>query len=241
MAGARAGITAVATKGRTRSKKAGSVAVADPAQPARPVRTQDPEGVRRNIIEIASEEFALNGLAGARIDEIAARTRTSKRMIYYYFRDKEGLYLAALENAYRLVREGEAKLDVEDLPPVEALKALVEFTFDHHHRHEDFIRMVMIENIHHGEYLEQSKAIRQLNVSAIDTMESVYRRGVADGVFRAGLDPLELHWQVSALCFFNVSNRATFSKIFGRDFGAPKALASLRGNAVEMVLRYVSA
>jgi AcrR family transcriptional regulator len=205
----------------------------------KPSRTQDPEGVKRNIVEIASEEFALNGLAGARIDEIAERTLTSKRMIYYYFGDKEGLYLAALENAYRLVREGEAKLDVEGLSATDALKKLVEFTFDHHHRHEDFIRMVMIENIHHGEYLERSKAIRQLNVSAIDTMESVYRRGVAEGAFRKGLDPLELHWQVSALCFFNVSNRATFSKIFGRDMASNKALASLRRNAVDMMLRYV--
>jgi AcrR family transcriptional regulator len=210
------------------------------ADKRKPVRTQDPEGVRRNIIEIASEEFALNGLSGARIDEIAARTRTSKRMIYYYFGDKEGLYLAALENAYRTVREGEAKLDVGDLPPVEALRALVEFTFDHHHQHEDFIRMVMIENIHHGEYLDQSTVIRELNISAIDTMASVYERGVAEGLFRSGLDPIELHWQVSALCFFNVSNRATFSKIFGRDFGTSKALASLRNNAVEMVLRYVA-
>ena len=90
--------------------------------------------------------------------------------------------------------------------------------------------MVMIENIHHGEYLEQSKVIRELNVTAIDTIESVYTRGVAEGVFRKGLDPIELHWQISALCFFNVSNRATFSKIFGRDLGAPKALASLRDN-----------
>jgi AcrR family transcriptional regulator len=205
----------------------------------KPARTQDPEGVRQNIVEVATEEFALNGLAGARIDEIAARSRFSKRMIYYYFGSKEGLYLAVLENAYRLVREGEAKLDVEGLPPVEALKKLVEFTFDHHHEHEDFIRMVMSENIHHGEYLEQSTVIRQLNVSAIDTIASVYRRGVAEGLFRGGLDPIELHWQVSALCFFNVSNRATFSKIFGRDFGAPRALASLRGNAVDMVMRYV--
>jgi AcrR family transcriptional regulator len=205
----------------------------------RPVRTQDPEGVKQNIVEVATEEFALNGLAGARIDEIAARTRFSKRMIYYYFGGKEGLYLAVLENAYRLVREGEAKLDVEGLAPVDALKKLVEFTFDHHHQHEDFIRMVMSENIHHGEYLERSKVIRQLNVSAIDTIASVYKRGVSDGTFRKGLDPIELHWQVSALCFFNVSNRATFSKIFGRDFGAPRALASLRRNAVDMVLRYV--
>jgi len=204
-----------------------------------PVRTQDPEGARRNILEVATEEFALNGLSGARIDEIAARTRFSKRMIYYYFGDKEGLYLSALENAYRLVREGEAKLDIEGLAPMEALKKLVEFTFDHHHLHENFIRMVMIENIHHGEYLERSNAIRQLNVSAIGTIEAVYARGVAEGVFRENLDAIELHWQVSALCFFNVSNRATFSKIFGRDFGTSDTRASLRRNVVEMVLRYV--
>jgi len=205
-----------------------------------PTRTQDPEGTRRNILEIASEEFALNGLAGARVDEIAARTRSSKRMIYYYFGDKEGLYLSALENAYRLVREGEAKLDIEGLSSVEALTRLVEFTFDHHHKHEEFIRMVMIENIHHGQYLEKSKAIRELNVTAIDHIARIYSRGVEEGVFRPGLDPVELHWQVSALCFFNVSNRATFSKIFGRDFGSAKQLARLRGNAVEMVVRFVA-
>lgn len=202
-------------------------------------RTQDPEGAKRNIIEVASEEFALNGLSGARIDDIADRTRFSKRMIYYYFGDKEGLYLTVLENAYRTVRDGEAKLDIDGLEPMDALRRLVEFTFDHHHRHEDFIRMVMIENIHHGEFLERSKVIRQLNISAIGTIEAVYKRGVADGVFRKGLDPIELHWQISALCFFNVSNRATFSKIFGRDFGSAKALTSLRRNVVDMVLRYV--
>lgn len=203
------------------------------------VRTQDPEGTRHNIIEVASEEFALNGLSGARIDEIAARTRSSKRMIYYYFGDKEGLYLAVLENAYRKVREGEAKLDIDGLSPLDALRRLVEFTFDHHHKHEDFIRMVMIENIHHAEYLEKSKVIRQLNVTAIGTIEALYERGVKDGLFRAGLDPVELHWQISALCFFNVSNRATFSKLFGRDLSAAKAQASLKRNSVDMVLRHI--
>ncbi len=202
-------------------------------------RTQDPEGTRRNIIEVASEEFALNGLSGARIDEIAARTRASKRMIYYYFGDKEGLYLAVLESAYRKVREGEAKLDIDGLSPLDALRRLVEFTFEHHHKHEDFIRMVMIENIHHAEYLEKSQVIRQLNVTAIGTMEALYERGLKEGVFRSGLDPVELHWLISALCFFNVSNRATFSKLFGRDLSAAKAQASLKRNSVEMVLRHI--
>ncbi len=202
-------------------------------------RTQDPEGTRLDIIEVASAEFARNGLSGARIDEIAARTRASKRMIYYYFGDKEGLYLAVLENAYRKVREGEAKLDVDGLSPLDALRRLVEFTFDHHHKHEDFIRMVMIENIHHAQYLEKSQVIRQLNVTAIATIRAIYERGVEEGLFRSGLDPVELHWLVSALCFFNVSNRATFSRLFGRDLTAAKSQASLKRNAVDMVLRHI--
>jgi AcrR family transcriptional regulator len=206
-----------------------------------PKRSQDPEGTRRDILETASREFALNGLSGARIDEIAARTKSSKRMIYYYFGDKEGLYLRALENAYQQVRQGESALDTEGLSPSDALRRLVEFTFDHHHEHEEFIRMVMIENIHHGEYIDKSDVIRDLNVTAIDHIAEIYRRGVAEGVFRSGLDPVELHWQVSALCFFNVSNRATFSKIFERDIGTPAMLDRLKDNSVEMILRFVAA
>ncbi|MBU1337119.1 MAG: TetR family transcriptional regulator [Alphaproteobacteria bacterium] len=205
-----------------------------------PGRQQDPEGTRQNIIEVASQEFALNGLSGARIDEIAAKTRSSKRMIYYYFGDKEGLYLSALENAYRQVREGEAKLDIAGLSPLDGLKRLVEFTFEHHHQHEDFIRMVMIENIHHGQYLQRSSVVRDLNVTAIARIGELYERGLSEGLFRPDLDPLEIHWQISALCFFNVSNRATFSQLFSRDFGAPDMLVRLKQNTVEMVLRYVA-
>ncbi|WP_323014277.1 TetR/AcrR family transcriptional regulator [Devosia sp.] len=210
-----------------------------PASRKPSTRRQDPEGTRQNIIEVASQEFALNGLSGARIDEIAAKTRASKRMIYYYFGDKEGLYLSALENAYRQVREGEAGLDIEGLSPLEGLRRLVEFTFDHHHQHEDFIRMVMIENIHHGQYLERSSLVRDLNVTAIAHIRDLYERGLGEGLFRSGLDPLEIHWQISALCFFNVSNRATFSSLFARDFGTPEMLMRLRHNTVEMVLRYI--
>ena len=204
-------------------------------------RTQDPQGTQRNIIEVATAEFAEYGLTGARIDEIAAKTKSSKRMIYYYFGDKEGLYLRVLEEAYRKVREVEATLHLDDLEPVEALRTLVEFTFDHHTANEPFIRLVMIENIHHGEYLSRSKAIQGLNVTAIDTIARLYGRGVKSGVFRPGLDPVDLHWQISALCFFNVSNRATFSKIFSRDLKSKKALARLRTQAVETVERYARA
>ena len=204
-------------------------------------RTQDPEGTQKNIIEVATQEFAEYGLAGARIDEIAAKTKSSKRMIYYYFGDKEGLYLRVLEAAYSKVRAVEATLHLDDLAPIEALRRLVEFTFDHHNANEPFIRLVMIENIHHGEYLARSKAIQGLNVTAIDTISRLYERGVTAGVFRAGIDPIDLHWQMSALCFFNVSNRATFSKIFSRDLKSEKALAHLRRQTVEMVERFARA
>jgi AcrR family transcriptional regulator len=207
------------------------------AKPA--ARSQDPEGTRANIIEIASEEFARYGLAGARIDEIADRTRSSKRMIYYYFGDKEGLYVSCLENAYRVVRDGERRLDVEGLKPLEALRKLVEFTFEHHRRHENFIRMVMTENLNRGEYLDRSPSIRELNSGAVSTIEAIYRRGVAEGLFRDSIEPIDLHWQISALCFFNVSNRATFSRVIGRDVGTAKMQAALRRNTVDMVLRFV--
>ena len=160
-------------------------------------------------------EFAANGLSGARIDEIAAKTNTSKRMIYYYFGDKDGLYGRVLEEAYRQVRAGEQELELDHLPPVEALRRLAEFTFDHHSRHPDFIRIVMIENIHHGAYLEQSDLIRLLNAGAIQKLEAICRRGREAGCFRDDVTPLELHWHISAMSFFNVSNRATFSHIFG--------------------------
>ncbi len=161
-------------------------------------------------------------------------------MIYYYFGDKEGLYVSALENAYRVVREGEAELDIESLPPLEGLRRLVGFTFDHHSEHEDFIRMVMIENIHSGRYMERSPALRAVNEAAIARIGSIYAKGVAEGVFRDGLDPLEIHWQISALCFFNVSNRATFSHLFGRDMSSAENQVKLRQNAIDMVFRYLA-
>jgi AcrR family transcriptional regulator len=197
---------------------------------------QDPAGVRKNILAVAMEEFAANGLSGARIDEIAAKTNTSKRMTYYYFGDKDGLYGRVLEEAYREVRAGEQELELDHLPPVEALKRLAEFTFDHHSQHPDFIRIVMIENIHHGAYMEQSELIRLLNAGAIQKLEAICRRGRDAGLFRDDVSPLELHWHISALSFFNVSNRATFSHIFGKELFTEKGQRSLRAHLVEMVV-----
>jgi AcrR family transcriptional regulator len=209
------------------------------AQSTAPTRVNDPEGTMRDIIGVATQEFSQKGLAGARIDEIAELTRTSKRMIYYYFGSKENLYVAVLEEAYRRIRSIESGLHLEDLPPEEALKKLVSFTFDYQLANPDFIRLVMTENINNGQFLAQSKMIQQLNVPAITGLYDVYERGVAAGVFRPNIDPVDLHLLISSLCFFNVSNRHTFSIIFKRDISSPKELEKRRASIVEMVARYV--
>ena len=221
----------------------GMDAVRDSAEAGANRRTrwkQDPEGVRRDILVVAMNEFAENGLSGARIDEIAAKTRTSKRMIYYYFGDKDGLYRDVLEEAYRQVRAGEENLQLADLEPVAALRTLIEFTFDHHRDHPSFIRLVMIENIHHGDYLKHSEVIRKLNETAISRIEGIYRKGVASGDFRPDLTPLAIHWQISALSFFNVSNRVSFSLLFGQDLYTEAGQAGLKAQVAETVLRFVA-
>ncbi len=202
-------------------------------------RTNDPARTMAGILEVATAEFANKGLSGGRIDEIAAATSTSKRMIYYYFGSKEGLYLAVLEEAYRRMRSIEAELHLGDLPPEQALRQLVEFTFDHHFGNQDYIRLVMSENMQRGEYLAQSKIIQELNVTAIQAIRQLYDRGVAEDVFRAGLDPIDIHASISALTFFNVSNQHTFGLIFKHDPAAAAARAVRRSNIVEMIVRFV--
>ncbi len=202
-------------------------------------RTNDPERTMADIIEVATHEFSEKGLAGARIDVIAEAMRTSKRMIYYYFGSKEGLYIRVLEEAYRRIRAIEAGLHLEDLGPEDALRKLVGFTVDYQLANPDFIRLVMTENIHRGEFLAQSKAIHKLNVPAIDAVRAVYQRGLKAGVFRAGVDPVDLHMSISALSFFNTANRHTFALIFKRDFDSPAAIVARRDSIVDMVLRFV--
>jgi AcrR family transcriptional regulator len=197
---------------------------------------QNPQAVQENILRVARAVFAEHGLSGARVSEIAERTETSKRMIYYYFGDKEGLYLRTLEEAYREVRAKERALDLGGVAPVEALRRLVAFTFDHHRENPDFIRLVMIENIHQGRYLERSDAIREVNRDAIATLTDIVERGRAAGVFRADVDPLTLHWQISALSFFNVSNRHTFGRSFGTDLQSAEGQAQLRQTVADALV-----
>jgi AcrR family transcriptional regulator len=203
------------------------------------VRTKDPARTKADILEVATDEFATHGLSGARVDAIAERMRTSKRMIYYYFGDKEGVFAAVLEHAYSSVRAIEALLALEALEPEEALRNLVEQTFENDDANEAFVRLVAIENVHRGEHLTDADQIRNINHRIIDVIENILRRGRARGVFRDDLDAIDVHMAISALCFFRVSNKYTFGKIFDVDLSSPERRDKHKKMAVEAISRLV--
>lgn len=198
-------------------------------------------GAKEEILAAAMEEFAERGLSGSRVDEIADRTRTSKRMIYYHFESKEGLYSAVLERAYAQIRSLESEVDVEKLGPVNAMRRIVELTFDYDESHPQFISLVSIENIHKAATLVGLPAIRKQNASVIAVLRRILERGQAAGVFRRDVEALDVHLMMSALCFFRVSNRHTFGAIFGCNLSAPEIRKRHRKMFAELVLSFLQA
>jgi AcrR family transcriptional regulator len=205
-----------------------------------PARRRDAERTRSEILKVAQREFADHGFSGARVDEIAARTRTTKRMIYYYFGGKEQLYVAVLENAYAEIRRAEQNVNVDHLDPVAAIRCLAEITFDHHESHPDFIKLVSIENIHRGEHISRNPEIVDLNSPAIELIAGILQRGIADGVFRRSPDAIDVHVMISAFCFFRVANRHTFGAIFDRDLTDPVLRPRYRAMVGDMIVDYLT-
>jgi AcrR family transcriptional regulator len=204
-------------------------------------RTRDAERTRADILAVATSEFADRGYAGARINEIADKTSTTKRMIYYYFGGKEQLYVAVLEQAYSRIRSLEQQLDVEHLDPVEAIRELAGLTFDHHESHPEFIRLVSIENIHHAEHIAHSEVLSGLANPAVDVLRAILDRGWAAGVFRDDVDALDVHQVISAFCVFRTANRHTFGAIFGRDLLDPAQRDHQRRMLGDLVVAYLTA
>ncbi len=183
----------------------------------------------------ATEEFAEKGLAGARVEEIAARTATSKHMIYYHFGSKEGLYSAVLERAYREFRLAEGAADYSALAPLDALASLVGATFDVHATHLQIVRIIMAENINRGENIVGLDSFQQREL-ALDTLREILDRGSRDGSLRSRLDPLQIHLTISALCFHYIANAYTFGHVFGIDAHAPDELRKRRQEVIDTVV-----
>lgn len=204
------------------------------------VKRRGSVSTRQNILDVATTEFAEHGLAGARVDVIAERTFTSKRMIYYHFGSKEALYRAVLEQTYLGIRASEEELQPERRDPVEAIRALISLTFDYDQTHPEFISLVSIENLNRARYLSQMPSVAVSSNKIIRRLSGILECGRSAGVFRAGLDAIDIHMMISAMCIFRVANRYTFQALFKRDLCDAKKREHHKNLICETVLRLLA-
>jgi len=212
-----------------------------PAKPNAPaeIRTRDADRTQQAILRAAMDEFSTAGLGGARMDSIAERAGVNKRLIYYYFGNKEALFLAALETTYADIREAERELKLESLDPPEAVRRLVAFTWKHYLKHPEFLTLLNSENLHRAKHLKQSKRVREMNSPLVQLLGDVLERGRRDGVFRGGVDAVQLYISIAGLAYFYLSNNPTLSTIFGRNLMTPKALSERLSHITEVVMGYL--
>ena len=206
-------------------------------KPKRVLRWQrDPEGMRRRILEAAKAEFAAHGLAGARVDRIAAKAGANKRMLYYHVGNKEDLYLTVLEGAYEKIRAEERSLDLEQLDPPQAIRTLIDFTWNYFLRNPEFLALLNSENLARAKHLKRSTKVKSMHSPFVEMIRDVVRRGVESGDFQVAVDPVQLYISIAALSFFYLSNSATLGFIFGRDLLKQEAKDERLEHMVALVL-----
>jgi len=199
-----------------------------------PVRNQE------RILQAATEEFARYGLGGARVDRIAARAGANKRMLYYYYGNKEDLFLKVLEARYAHIRRAELGLHLLDLDPIQGMRRMVEFTWNYYLKHPEFLTLLNSENLHRGRHLKRSRDIAAMHSPLIALLRDLLIRGERAGKFRKGVDPVQLYISIAGLGYFYLSNRHTLSTIFERDLLAPKSKAERLKHMTELVLGYLA-
>jgi AcrR family transcriptional regulator len=202
-------------------------------------RTRQPEITRQRILDAAIGEFSTRGLGGARIDAIAKRAGTNKRMIYHYFGNKDDMFLAALESTYENIRRMEGELHLEDVEPMAAMRTLVRFTFNYFLANQHFVALLNSENLHKAAHIKRSRRVKPINYPLIETMDRLLRRGEKSGVFRKGVDALQLYISIAGVCYFYFSNIHTLSTIFDRDLMAPRTLATREAHVMDVILGYL--
>lgn len=202
-------------------------------------KQRDAEATRKRILAAAKKEFAKSGLGGARVDDIAERANANKRMIYHYFGGKEDLFQAVLEEAYTDIRTAEQKLDLDRLPPREALETLVRFTWDYYLRNPEFITLVNSENLHRAKHLKKSEVIPVVSRRFVSMVKTLLDRGVAEGVFRPGIDETQLNITIAAIGYYYLTNRYTGAIVYDRDLMAKDALEQRVDFNIDTVMRLV--
>jgi AcrR family transcriptional regulator len=202
-------------------------------------RGRDADRSRDAILAAARDEFAEHGLGGARVERIAERAALNKRLIYYYFENKDSLFSAVLEDTYLNIREAEKRLHLTDLTPADAVRKLTEFTWTYYLEHPEFLTLLNSENLHRARHLDGSARVRELNSPLVQTLAEILERGRRDGSFRGGVDPVQLYISIAGLSYFYLSNNHTLSAIFGRNLMAPKARSERLSHICDVILGYV--
>lgn len=204
-------------------------------------RKRDADATRTRILQAAKKEFAKHGLGGARVDEIAERAQANKRMIYHYFGSKEDLFRHVLEAAYLDIRNAEKKLDLDSLPPIEALETLVRFTWTYYLKNPEFITLVNSENLHRARHIKGIENLPETTRGLVDLVTGILKRGEASGEFRQGIDATQLNITIAAIGYYYLTNRFTGSVLFERDMMTPEALEERLAFNVDTILRLVRA
>ena len=199
-------------------------------------KKEESADTKQSLLDAATAEFAANGFNGARVGEISERAGVNKQLVYHYFGSKDDLYVAVLENAYRRLRESETRLDLSGLPPPEAMRKVVEFSFDHLEEHREFVSLLADENIHRGQRMGLTDRMEAVNRPIIDLIQKTLERGERSGDFRKGLDPLQVYLSIASLGFFYFSNMHTLSRIFSRDLGSEDAIQERRRHVVDFAI-----
>jgi AcrR family transcriptional regulator len=208
-------------------------------QPAVDDRLRDAERSKNIILRASRDEFALYGLGGARVDRIAQRADLNKRLIYYYFGDKEKLFQAVLEQAYQDIRDQEQQLALLQLKPAEAIRRLIEFTWNYYLEHPEFLTLLNSANLHRARDVTNSKRVRSMNSPLIETLAEVLERGRKEGSMRGGVDPLQLYVSIAGLAYFYISNNHTLSAGFGRNLMTRRAQSERLSHMCDVILGYV--
>jgi AcrR family transcriptional regulator len=205
---------------------------------AAPVR-RDPARNQERILKAATAEFARYGLGGARVDRIATRAGANKRMLYYYYGNKEALFLAVMEASYERIRSAERGLKLGEVDPEEGIRRLVEFTWSYYLKNPEFLTLLNSENLHKARHIKRSRNIPAMHSPFVATIEDLLRRGLRAGKFRRGVDAVQLYISIASLSYFYQSNRHTLSTVFARDLFAPRHRAERLKHMVELVLGYL--
>jgi len=198
---------------------------------------RNPAATRQKLLAAARREFATSGLAGARVDEIAARAGVNKQLVYHYFGDKDALYLAVLEWVYEEIRAQERKLNLVGLPPERAIRKLIESSFDHLASHPDFIVLLNDENRGVARHVRRSRRLEAMHSPLVNMVDAILKQGVRAGIFRRGVDPVHLYISIAGLSYFFFSNTPTLSAIFGTDLSSAAAKRARRKHVVDLVMQ----